>query len=347
MPALYVTEPGAVVRRQAGSIIVTSKMDGEQDGPDDNGNGALLMEVEPHRIEMVALVGRVHMTAEATRLCLDSGIAVSWLSRGGDLLGRLVPELSRTADLRLKQYCIANDTAAATDMGRCFIDAKIANAMALLSAIRSNRPGEPRFPKAISHLRKLRESIASASGCDMLLGFEGEGAARYFGVLGLAFTGEIGFTARHRRPPPDPANALLSLGYVLLTNLVAGMLEARGLDPYLGFLHKPRSGRPSLALDMIEEFRHPFVDRLVLRMCNRRQFRPVCFETDARTSGIRLTRDAAKRFFREWETALDARMAGLNENISVEQALQRQVDRIAAHIRGREAYQPVLLRGAA
>jgi len=346
VPTLYVTEPGAVVRRRAGSLIVTCEREISPSGSDTGERSSLLLEVEPHRLEMLGLVGYVHITAEATRLCLRSGIAISWLTRGGALIGRLVPELSRTADLRLQQFRTVENTASAMELGRYFIDAKLANAGAFLSALRSNRPGEPRFGEAIKHLAGLRERIFTITDRDTLLGLEGEGAARYFSVLGLAFSGEITFETRRRRPPPDPANALLSLGYVLLTNFIAGILEARGLDPYLGALHTPRSGRPSLALDIIEEFRHPVVDRFVLSLCNRRQFRPDCFETDPKTTGTRLKRDRLRQFFRAWESMFDAPMAGLGENISVEQAVQRQIDRLAAHMRGRETYGALLLAGA-
>ena len=346
MPTLYVTEPGAVLRRRAGSLVVTVDRDSAPADPDRDKPSATLLEVEPHRLEMIGLVGHVHITAEATRLCLDKGIAVAWLSRNGDLLGRLVPELSRTADLRLQQFRTFDDDAAALAIGRSAIAAKIGNAAAFLTALRSNRPGEPRFPETIAHLHRLRGQIARTPTRETLLGLEGEAARRYFSVLGLAFSGEIGFENRHRRPPPDPANALLSLGYVLLINLIAGLLEARGLDPYLGFLHTRRSGRPSLALDMAEEFRHPAVDRLVLRLCNRKQMRLDCFETDPARPGVRLTRDGLKRFFREWEASLDAPMAGLADKTTVERALTRQVDGLAAHLRGQDTYRPLLLRNA-
>jgi len=346
VPTLYVTEPGAVVRRRVGSLIVTCDPPNSSLENGENDRKSLLLEVEPRRLEMIGLVGRVHMTAEATRMCLENGIAVSWISRRGTLLGRLVPELSRTADLRLQQFRTIENAASGMELGQCFIDAKLANAAAFLSTLRSNRPGEPRFAETIAHLGRLRERACKTTDREALLGLEGEGAARYFSVLGLAFSGDIAFEARRRRPPPDPANALLSLGYVLLTNLVASILEARGLDPYLGVLHTPRSGRPSLALDMMEEFRHPLVDRLVLRLCNRRQFRPDCFEIDPGTSGIRLKHDSLKRFFREWEAMLGVSMAGLDEEIAVEQAVRRQIDRLVGHMRGRDPYRALLLRGA-
>ena len=345
MPSLYVTEPGAVVRRRAGSIIVTLDKDPDGPGPLSKRRRELI-EVEPHRLEMVGLVGHVHITADVTRLCLERGIAVAWFTRSGDFLGRLVPELSRTADLRLRQFRLADNRAAAINLGRVFIDTKLRNAAATISAVRSNRPGESRFSDAIFHLRRLREGLTNAKARDAVMGIEGEGARRYFQVLGLAFSGPIQFESRKRRPPPDPANALLSLGYVLLANMLASLLEARGFDPYLGILHTVRSGRPSLALDLMEELRHPLVDRFVLRLCNRRQLTLEHFERDEQRGGVRLIREGLKYFFRSWEEYLDAPMPGVDSDLTVEQIAALQVDRLAAHVRGSEIYQPLLLRGA-
>lgn len=292
---------------------------------------------------MIGLVGRVHITAEATRMCFENGISVSWLSRNGKLRGRLVPELSRTADLRLLQYQTISDGTRTLELCKTIIGAKLANAASLISTIRSNRPKEPRFSGAITHLNRLRKKIPEITDLQTLLGHEGEGAAQYFSVLGLAFSGDIAFETRRRRPPPDPANALLSLGYVLLENLISGMLEARGFDPYMGVFHKQRSGRPSLALDIMEEFRHPVVDRFVLRLCNRRQLKSDDFETSQKNSGMRLKRDSLKNFFREWEKFLDNKMANLDSDLSIEAALDRQINRLADYLRGRDLYQPLLL----
>src|SRR5262249_17738051 len=138
-----------------------------------------------------------------------------------------------------------------------------------------------------------------------LLGLEGSGARAYFQALSAAFLGDIGFTGRAHRPPPDPANALLSLAYTLLTNALAGLLEARGLDPRMGFFHEVHGARPRLALDLVEEFRHPVADRFVLRLCNLRIMRPELFEPDPEhAGGVRLTRPAYRRFFQEWEKFL-------------------------------------------
>jgi len=340
---LYVTEPSAVVRRSAGSLIVTLDQDPDGRGPLPERRRRLI-EVEPHRLELIALVGRAHITLDATQLCLEQGIAVAWFRRNGDFVGRLVPELSRTADLRLAQFRLADDGQQALPLAQTFVAAKLHNAVGVLAALRSNRRNQPTLGRAISELKALSTTVAQTSTREALLGFEGDAARRYFAGLKLGFTSDIRFTSRARRPPPDPANALLSFGYVLLANALASLLEARGFDPYLGFMHVVRSGRPSLALDLLEELRHPVVDRFVLRACNLRQLRPSHFESDLKRGGVRLTTTGLRVFFRAWEAFMDAPLPGISGNISPENLLRRQADRLADHVRGRQPYQPLLLR---
>ncbi len=342
MPTLYVTEPGAVVRRSAGSIVVTVDKDPDGPGPLPERRQRLI-EVEPHRLELISLVGRAHITSDATQLCLEQGIAVAWFRANGDFVGRLVPELSRTADLRLAQFRTIDSEQQALPLAKTFVSAKLHNAAGVLTALRSNRRGEPALGRAIGELKALTETVERASSREVLMGFEGDAARRYFAGLRLGFTGDIDFTGRARRPPPDPANALLSFGYTLLANALASLLEARGFDPYLGFMHTVRSGRPSLALDLLEEMRHPVVDRFVLRVCNLRQLRSEHFETDAERGGVRLTRDGLRTFFRAWEAFMDAPLAGVGQEITPEDLLRRQADRLADHVRGREFYCPLLL----
>ena len=343
MPTLYVTEPRSVVRRSVGSVVVTLNEDPDGPGPLPERQRRLL-EVEPHRLELIALVGRVHITADALQLCLEQGIAVAWLQANGNFMGRLVPELSRTADLRLAQFRMADDEQQALALAQIFVAAKLHNAVGLLTALRSNRRAQPALGQAISELKAMADTVAQTTNREVLLGFEGDAARRYFAGLRLGFTGAIGFAGRARRPPPDPANALLSFGYVLLANVLASLLEACGFDPYLGFMHAVRSGRPSLALDLLEELRHPVVDRFVLRVCNLGQLRPEHFETDTERGGVRLTRAGMRIFFRTWEAFMDAPLPGIGEEMSPEELLRRQVERLVDHVRGRAPYQPLLLR---
>ena len=332
-----------MVRRSAGSIVVTLDEDPDGAGPLPEHRRRLL-EVEPHRLELIALVGRAHITSDAVQLCLEQGIAVAWFRANGDFVGRLVPELSRTADLRLAQFRMVDNEPQALRLARTFISAKLHNSIGVLTALRSNRRGQPLLGQAIGELKEMVDTVEHAPRRDMLLGFEGAAARRYFTGLRLGFTSEIGFTGRARRPPPDPANALLSFGYVLLANALASLLEARGFDPYLGFLHSTRSGRPSLALDLLEELRHPVVDRFVLRVCNLRQLRPEHFQTNPGRGGVCLTRQGMRIFFRAWEAFMDTPLPGIGDEIPPEELLRCQVDRLAAHVRGRDPYRPLILR---
>ena len=314
---------------------------------DPDGSGPLpirrreLIEVEPHRLELVALIGRVHITSSATQMCLEQGIAVSWFRRNGDFLGRLVPELSRTADLRLAQFNLIRDERRSLRLAQVFIVAKLRSAIDMLWDIRSNRAGTPELGEAIRGLKAMATSVPEAASKEELLGIEGSAARYYFGGLRKGFDGGMPFPGRARRPPPDPVNALLSFGYVIVVNALASLLEARGFDPYVGFLHAVRSGRPSLALDLTEELRHPVVDRFVLKVCNRRQLRPEHFAADSNSGGVRLTRKGMRTFFGAWERYMDSPLPGLMERITPEGLMRRQADRLAAHVRGRATYEPM------
>jgi len=341
MPTLYVTEPGAVVRKSASSLVITLNDDPDGKGPLPE-KRKILLEVEPHRLELVALVGRVHITSNATISCLEQGISVAWFTRSGRYLGRLQPEMPRSADLRFLQYRAASDKAMRLGLARVIVSAKISNAAEVLADIQGNDPANEALRLGISDLRSTAERSLCAESGEALLGIEGSGARVYYETLSSAFKADIGFSERKKRPPPDPANSLMSFGYVLLGNLLAGTLEARGLDPAMGFYHRVRPGRPSLALDLLEELRRPIVDRFVLRSCNLRIFRPKMFEARDPNEGIRLKREALGTFFREWEKALSKplREKGVEHRLDAMGVIRRQVDRLALHFRGKDTYLP-------
>ncbi|MBF0625852.1 MAG: CRISPR-associated endonuclease Cas1 [Magnetococcales bacterium] len=347
MPTLYVTEQGAVVRVAGSSVIVTLDVDPDGDGPLPP-TRSVLLEVEPHRLEMIGLVGRIHITGNALLLCLERGIGVAWFSWNGRFLGRVVPPAARSGDLRLLQYRAVSDPATALVLARSVVAGKCANAQAVLRGIQSNNPGREGVAAAIREIGTAAERVADCPEAESLLGLEGSAARAYFGGLAEGFRGAIGFTGRQRRPPPDPANALLSFGYVLLGNLIGGVVEARGLDPALGFFHAPRPGRPGLALDLLEELRHPVVDRFVLRVVNLRMLRPDQFEADPdQAGGVRLTRAGLKVFFRAWGEHLETPLPDAEEDqgkTAPMTLIRRQVDRLAMSLREHRPYQPFLLR---
>ena len=342
MPTLYVTEPGSVVRRSAGSIVVTVEQDPDESGASPERRRRLI-EVEPHRLDLIALFGRVHITSDAILFCLREGIDLAWLTRGGRLLGRVVPELPRSGETRLAQYRRAEDSAGRFALARRIVEAKIRNGVEVLRGLQSNRPNHRILASAIAEVRRTADKLAEAESFEVLLGMEGVAARHYFTGLGSGFTSDIVFCGRVRRPPPDPANALLSLAYVMLGNLLSGLVEARGLDPCIGFYHELRPGRSSLALDLIEELRAPLVDRFVLRVCNLRIIRPEMFTDDSDEGGVRLTRAGLKIFLAEWQKNLDrpVKEDAAEAALSAYQVIRRQVGRIASDLRGGDAYEPL------
>jgi CRISPR-associated protein Cas1 len=348
---LYVTESRAVIRRAGGSLVVTKDEDPDGPGPLPE-RRVVRIEVEPHRLESVVIVGQAHITSEALYFCLENGIMVSWFSWNGRLLGRLAPPTPLAGDLRLLQYRLALDPAERLALARRTVEAKLYNAAETLENIQGNHASET-LPSAIATLRQLAQSAAQAQSIESLLGTEGSGSRAYFQSLAAdGFRADITFQTRRRQPPPDPANALLSFGYVLLGNRLAALAEARGLDPAVGFYHEPRAGRPSLALDLLEEFRHPVVDRVVMRLANLRILKPADFEPDPQSpedagdgggrAGVRLRSESAKIFFREWRAALakPLRDAIAGERVPAEELLRRQVERLAAALRAAKPYQP-------
>ncbi|AEO47660.1 CRISPR-associated endonuclease Cas1 [Rhodospirillum rubrum] len=346
MTTLYVTQPGSVVRSEGGSLTVWVETEADDPGPNDSPvRRKRLASVEPHRLESLVLLGFTTITANAMRLCMANKIAVSLLDGGGGLAARVVPPEARSADLRLHQYALHLDPPERLIRARAVVTAKLRNAAAVLRGIRSNQASSAALASAITQTEASAEAAAAAVSAESLLGIEGNGAHQYFAGLRTAFVGGIPFLGRAQRPPPDPANSLLSFGYVLLGNRLTGLLEARGVDPCLGFFHDLRPGRPSLALDLLEELRHPVVDRLALRICNLRKIQPQHFEPDAeRPGGVKLTVDGRKIFLEEWEghLARPLREPGVaaEHRLDVHRLLQRQVDRLVSDLRGGEPYRP-------
>lgn len=336
MPTLYVNQPNSVLRVSSDTLRVTS---GHAAGADDRE----LLRVECHRVEAVVVCGRVHVTADALRHCLARGIAVAFLSSTGKFLGRCAPPEGKAADLPLLQFRRLADARRRLGYAKLTIAAKILNAREVLKGLRSNHP-HPGLAAAMRELGAALGKVRSAPDAAALMGVEGNAARAYFAALPGAFRGKIQFAARRQHPAPDPANALLSFAYVLLGNRIASLLAARGLWAEIGNFHEPLPGRASLALDMLEEFRAPVVDRFVLRLCNLNVMRPEMFRPDGE-GGVRLEPAHQKAFFREWEKCLNEPLRGGAGTVC--QTLECQVDRYAMSLRGKRAYRPFVLGGEA
>ncbi len=286
---LYVTTQGAYLSKDGANVVVS--LDGEERG-----------RVPMHQIGGVTGFGRVSMSPALMGALAEGGISTVFLTEYGRFLARVEGPVSGNVLLRRAQYRGADDPAACATFARGFVIGKVANQRAVVRrALRDHRGTTPDAGVAALELaeRRLTDVARRAlkdQPVDALRGLEGEAGAVYFGVFDAMIRAEdaaLRFTTRSRRPPLDPVNALLSFLYALLAQDCRSALEGVGLDPAVGFLHTDRPGRASLALDLMEEFRPFFADRLALSLLNRRQLNARDF-TVMDNGATRMTEDGRR-----------------------------------------------------
>lgn len=226
-------------------------------------------------LEGIVCFGWAQVSTPLMHRCAEDGRTVVFLDSGGRFKARIEGPCHGNVLLRVDQYRIAGDAVGVREIARPIVAAKLQSERASLLRAARERQGADAgdLERAITAMGHLIEATHVAETTDALRGYEGEGAARYFGVFPLLMNPGSGlsFDRRARRPPRGPVNALLSFLYTMLRVEVNAALEATGLDPQVGFLHRLRPGRPALALDLMEELRVPLADRVALTLINRRQ----------------------------------------------------------------------------
>lgn len=268
-------------------------------------NGDLLHEMRLGDVSQVNVLGNVGVTTQAVRKLCSSGVPLSFFSFGGWYYGRLEGAFGKNVELRQAQYRSADRPEICLRLARRFVASKIANCRTLLRRNHADAPGA-----VLGALEDLRTRAQAADSIDSLLGIEGVAARAYFGAFGGMLRPprdrglfELDFERRNRRPPTDPINSLLSYAYALLTKDWTIAAAGVGLDPYLGFFHRPRYGRPSLALDLMEEFRPLVADSVVISVVNGGIVQPDDFQRSS--LGVSLKPPARKRVIEAYERRMD------------------------------------------
>lgn len=303
-----------------------------------------------HQLEAVAVFGGVHVTAWAMSLCVEHGVSVHFLSESGRLLSRVDAPGSGNVLLRREQFRQADRPERCRDVAAAMVAGKVHNCRNLLlrSARESTDAAEVRQVRlAIDRLADALPNLGAAGDVDSVRGYEGDAARVYFEVFPyLVRADRVHFQpkGRSRRPPLDRMNALLSFLYSLLTADCCSALSVAGLDPSVGFLHVDRPGRPSLALDLMEEFRPWLVDRLALTLVNRQQVKADGFEV--RDGGaVWMTEATRKVVLGAWQQKKKEEMVHpiLEEKIAVGRVPFVQARILARHLRGDlETYLPCI-----
>jgi len=301
-----------------------------------------LTEVPIIKIDRVMLFGNIQVTSQAIAFLLDSGIDLCYLSSNGRFRGRLTPAESKNILLRIAQYERHLDNDFQLAVSKDIVKAKIQNGKSLIKVYQKNYP-DIDFSEILATLDRSLDNVILQTQVSSLLGIEGSATAAYFRAFGQMFRkDDMSFTQRTKRPPKDPVNALLSFGYTLISNEILSFLFAVGLDPHIGFLHSLYFGRPSLALDMTEEFRHPVVDRFTLYLVNNGIISRMDFE-DKGEDGFFLTQPALKRYFQHYEERMGKASEGNSQNYR--NLIREQAYKLARSIQTGEPYRPYTMEG--
>jgi len=334
MPVLYLTEPGATLRKD-GEVFCVTKDDVE------------LARIPAIRVEQVVVLGNINLTTPVIAYLLQQGIDCVFCNSYGKYHGRLVSTASGFGRLRQLQLQAATDPGRRLSVARQMVRGKMLNQRTLLMRHRRERELAS-LDSAIAGLERALSDLDAANSIGSLFGIEGNASVSYFRAFGELLQQDMGFNGRQKRPPPDPVNSLLSFGYTLLVYNIESAVYTAGLDPYQGFLHAAEYSRPSLVLDLVEEFRPIIVDSLVLRIINTR----VLTETDfQRPSGenrmVVLTQEAIKKFVQHYEERVQTQIRHplTGNQVSYRRCFELQVRHLASVLQRPEAeYQPFLVR---
>ena len=310
--------------------------------------GSLKAKIPVHTLEGLVLFGQVSCSPFLLGHCAENAVAVSWLTENGRFLASMHGPVRGNVLLRREQYRKADDLDVSAAIARAFVIGKIANCRTLLRRIAREKPDD-RLDRACNALGFCMGRLEHDVPLDVVRGIEGEAASVYFGVFGLLVSNPdpaFRFSGRNRRPPLDAVNCLLSFLYTLLAHDIRGALETVGLDPAVGFLHRDRPGRPSLALDMMQEFRPYLADRLACTLINRGQVKPGSFKKQE-TGAVIMNDATRKEVIVAWQERKrdEIQHPFLQEKMTVGLLWHAQARLLARHLRGDvDAYPPFVIR---
>lgn len=332
---LYVTEPGAFILLEGESLII--KIDNEK-----------AMQLPLHNLEGIVCFGYAGVSPALMGACAERNINLCFLTPAGRFLARITGKVKGNVLLRKQQYRISDHEEQPIKIAASFLLGKISNSRKVIQRGMRDHAMLVDMAQLSDAAKSLKEQMRSILLCktiDDLMGFEGTAAKTYFGVFNqliLQQKDAFYFKERSRRPPLDNLNSLLSFLYTLLTSEAVSALETVGLDPYVGFLHQDRPGRPSLALDLMEELRPVFADRLALSLINRRQISGEGF-TVKESGGILMDDETRKTVIKAWQERKQEEIVHpfLNETVSFGLLPYIQALLLARTLRGDlDAYPP-------
>ena len=297
-------------------------------------------------LEGITIMGYTQVTAQCMVRCFKMGIPICYFSRGGSYFGRLQSTGHVNVE-RQRQQCKLYDTEFALELARKILRAKIKNQGVVLR--RYERSREIRFDEIHKMMNVCRKKIEVADEISQMIGFEGQAAKYYFKGLSQCIKKGYGFRGRSRRPPKDKFNSMISLGYSILMNEIVCKLETKGLNPYYGFIHRDSEKHPTLASDLLEEWRAVIVDSVTMAMINGNEMQSEDFRRDKETRGCYLQTRGLTKYLNKLEKRLQKEvnyLSYVDYPVSFRRAILLQANQLAKAIEAEDAslYEPVQIR---
>jgi CRISPR-associated protein Cas1 len=325
---LYITSHDAYLHRQGETVVV--KVDGEEK-----------IRVPIHNLDSIVCFGPMTCSTPLMELCGARNVHLAFYSEYGKFYARVEGPIHGNVLLRKKQFAVANQPNLCTNLAKSFVLAKLSNSRnVLLRAARehSDKTASAELKNAAEKLSRIAQILPTAANVSILRGIEGEAARIYFSVFNhliVAQKEEFCYGGRSRRPPMDNVNAMLSFIYTILAHDVRSALQGVGLDPAVGFFHADRPGRPSLALDVMEELRAYLADRLVLTLINRQQVKGSGFRKSA-SGSVTMNDETRKLLLSTYQKRKQEEIQHpfLNEKVSLGLLPHVQALLLARYLRG-------------
>jgi CRISPR-associated protein Cas1 len=331
MSYLYVCEQGARISFEENRFDVRYK-------------GAVLQSIPAEMLEVIEVFGKVQITTQCVTECLKRGINILYYSLYGAYYGRLIStthvNVGRQADIERNEEFKLN-------FAKKIINAKIKNQIVILR--RYSRDTDVDVYPVVRQMQNMNEKVLNSKGIEQLMGYEGNAARLYFGQLGELINPAFFFTGRTKRPPTDPFNSMISLGYSIVLNELYGKLEGKGLNPYVGIMHKDREKHPTLASDLMEEWRAVLVDSTALSMLNGNELKSKDFYMDLENPGVYLEKEALKKYIEKLEGRFRTEnryLTYVEYSVNFRRAMDLQVNQFVKAIETEnvDEYFPIVIR---
>lgn len=286
MSYLYVCERGATIGITENRFQVKYK-----DG--------MVKSIPAETLEVIEVFGKVQITTQCMTECLKRGVNILFYSTKGAYFGRLISTNHVNVQRQRIQAKVTEDEQFRLNFSKRIINAKIRNQIVILRRYARNREND--IQRAVIEMQNMYRKLETAQHIEQVMGYEGTAAKIYFRELGKLIDPAFAFTGRNRRPPRDPFNSLISLGYAIILNELYGKIEGKGLNPYFGVMHSDREKHPTLASDLMEEWRAVLIDSIALGMLNGHELVREDFYSGTDQPGVFLEKEGFKNMCRSWK----------------------------------------------